>query len=272
MSDVSVGSTVEARIGRTPRSVLRDVFGVYGVNSAGTRRRSLREQLERLRTKPFVRVACVTVNPPGGGSAQYVNQQRDLDNATVTFEQGCGVWVYCAGAASVTSTLLGSNGILDQDDCNAGWLLDFIGIGDHDVSDEEDDLFDLGRSLGARIIGYFVQGAVSGLAGALPTPTVAVDSGCRPSAQASGRSATSLDTSSAVSPMSTTTKTSCSRPRRTSRRTRLSSPRVNVSTHSSVLWSPTRTLNTHQPGQQPALNGISRPSPQEPRRRRRRPL
>lgn len=170
MSDTSVRDTVEAHLGRNATSVLRDVFGVQGVNAAGTRTRSLRKQLSRIENDPFVRVACVTIRPAGTSANAYGNLQRDLDNADDTFFENCGVWIYCVGSVVVQTGDLGINGLLNQDDCNAGWLLDFIGIGDHDVSSEEDLLFDVGRSLGASIVCYFVPGAVSGLAGCAAHP------------------------------------------------------------------------------------------------------
>lgn len=109
-----------------------------------------------------MRVACVTIRPPGSPSVQYANQQRDLDSANDAFEQGCGLWIYCSGSQVVTTGILGTNGMLDQRDCNAGWVLDFIGIGDHEVSNEEDQLFSLGRDLGADIVGYFLpQGSTN---------------------------------------------------------------------------------------------------------------
>jgi hypothetical protein len=45
--------------------------------------------------------------------------------------------------------------MLDQSDCNRE--LPF-GINDHEVSFEEDQLFDLGRDLGANIVCYFLPG------------------------------------------------------------------------------------------------------------------
>ena len=140
-------------LGRSPRSVMRDVLGVYGVNSEGPRRRSLSAQLKKLRSQPFVRVACVTIRPPGASSTPYVNVQRDLDRATDTFEQSCGVRVFCTASIVVNTGILGSNGMLDQSDCKGRG---FLGIGGHDVSAEEDQLFDLGRGLGADIVCYFL--------------------------------------------------------------------------------------------------------------------
>lgn len=170
MANLSVKEVTSGCLDRQPRSVLRDVFGIYGSNSQGARRRSVRQQLERIRNRPFVRVACVTVRPQNSTAGQYANQQRDLDNANDTYLQRCGSWVYCSGSRVATTGILGTNGVLDQRDCNAGWLLDFIGIGDHEVSREERDLFRLGRDLGADVVCYFLSGATSGLAGCAAHP------------------------------------------------------------------------------------------------------
>lgn len=168
MDELSVRQVASDCLGRRPRSLLRDVFGVYGSNP---RQRSLRAQLTRIRTNPFVRVACVTVQPLGSTAGQDANQQRDLDNANDTLIQRCGIWVYCSGSRVIRTNILGANGIFDQRDCNAGWFLDFIGIGDHEVSGEERALFNLGRDLGADVTCYFLpQGATSGSAGCAAHP------------------------------------------------------------------------------------------------------
>lgn len=186
MATVSVRDVTSRCLGRRPRSVLKDVFGVYGRNILGTRARSLRDQLDRIQTKPFVRIACVTIRPPGSTAGQIATLQRDLDAANDTFELRCafeidpvvgeplilpGFWVYCAGARVVRTGILGTNGTFDQRDCNAGWVLDFLGFGDHEVSKEEDDLFSLGRDLGASIVCYYLPGgATSGLRGCAAHP------------------------------------------------------------------------------------------------------
>lgn len=172
MPDISIREVTSSCLGRQPRSLLRDVFGVYGPNTEGVRERSLREQLTRIRDRPFVRVACVTLQPPGGAGTQYANQQRDLDRASDTFEENCGLWIYCSGARVVTTGLLGTNGMLDQRDCNAGGPLDFLGINDHEVSLEERGLFELGRELGADVVCYFLPGGSTspGFAGCAAHP------------------------------------------------------------------------------------------------------
>lgn len=172
MADLSVREVTADCLGRQPEAALRDVFGVYGVNSLATRERSLRSQLTRIRTQPFVRIACVTIQPPGSAGTQYVNQQRDVDAADDTFSQRCGVWIYCSGSQVITTGVLGSNATLDQRDCNAGGPFDFIGINDHEVSGEERRLFDLGRDLGANVVCYFLPGGSTnpGLGGCAAHP------------------------------------------------------------------------------------------------------
>ena len=51
--------------------------------------------------------------------------------------------------------------VLDQDDC--------AGSG-HSVSDEEDELFDLGRNLGADIVAYYINGDTAGFRGCAAHP------------------------------------------------------------------------------------------------------
>jgi hypothetical protein len=70
--------------------------------------------------------------------------QRDLDNANTIYQRECGAWVYCAGFDERDRIELT---FLDQDDCAGGG---------HSVSDDEDELFDLGRDLGANIVCYYI--------------------------------------------------------------------------------------------------------------------
>lgn len=149
-------------------SVREDIMGVYAQDNPQVR--SLLAQLDRIQNYPFVRIALVTVRPTGSSAGVWANLQRDVDNANTVYQNQCGAWVYPVGSRVVTTNILGANGLLDQDDCNAGWLLDFTGIGDHDVSDEEDDLFDLGRDMGADIVAYFINGDVAGFAGCAAHP------------------------------------------------------------------------------------------------------
>lgn len=123
-----------------PLSVLQDFLGVY--NNDNPTNRSLLNRLNLIQNTPFVRVALVTIQ-----GAVNANRQRDLDNANIVYQNEVGVWVYCVGEAVVNDvTLL----VLNQDDCSGS---------DHSVSDEEDDLFDLGRGLGAEIVAYYINGS-----------------------------------------------------------------------------------------------------------------
>jgi hypothetical protein len=157
---VSVREIAEQCLGKTGSLSLKvDIFGVIGNDNPQLR--SLQERLELISTKPFVRVAVVTVvQNPGAGA--YGNLQRDLDAANTVFQTRCGGWVYGAASSVEVTSLLGTNGILDQDDCKGDG---FLGIGGHSVSDEEDDLFDLGRDLGAAIVCYYIAGSTDGSLG-----------------------------------------------------------------------------------------------------------
>jgi hypothetical protein len=138
MPTISVRSVLADCLGRTgDLSILEDAFGVYG-NSNQTR--SLKDQIEWIRFRPFVRVALVTIQ------GATPNLQRDLDNANIVYRNECGAWVYCVGTRTVDRWWLQW---LDQDDCSAAG---------HSVSAEEDELFDLGRDMGADIVGYYIFG------------------------------------------------------------------------------------------------------------------
>lgn len=99
-----------------------------------------------------VRVATVTIQ----GAAP--NIQQDFDNANVTYLGDCG-----ASVQLVASIIVDNPGLLTiaQDDC----LLE-----GHTVSADEDDLFDLGRNLGADIVCYYINGDVAGFAGCAAHP------------------------------------------------------------------------------------------------------
>jgi hypothetical protein len=160
MAGASVKSVAGTCLGRKPPlSLKRDVFGVYGTNN---RRRSLRAQLELIRTRPFVRLGLVTVRPPGSTQGQDPNLQRDLDAANDVWQAQCGTWIYCVGSVVVTTADFGNNVILDQPGCP-------LGVQD-DPTDDEETLFDFGRDLEADAVGYYVGGATNGLLGCAAYP------------------------------------------------------------------------------------------------------
>ncbi|HEX2042645.1 MAG TPA: hypothetical protein VHF24_08400 [Acidimicrobiales bacterium] len=99
-----------------------------------------------------VRVAVVTID---GANA---NLQRDLQAADLVYLTECGVWVDVVATTTVDRPDLL---VLDQTDC----LTD-----DHVVSDEEDELFDLGRDLGADVVAYYIQGDTAGFRGCAAHP------------------------------------------------------------------------------------------------------
>jgi len=138
MPNLSVRPVVANCLGKSGSlSLLEDVFGVYGGN---TQTRSLKTQLDLIQNKPFVRVALVTIQ------GATPNLQRDLDNANIVYQNECGCWMYCVGSVTENQPHLLW---LDQDDCT---------MNGHSVSAEEDELFDLGRNMGADIVCYYING------------------------------------------------------------------------------------------------------------------
>jgi hypothetical protein len=124
-------------------SLKKDVFGVYSNDNPSTR--FLLGQMELIKTKPLVRVAQVTITG-SSTSNPTPTPQLDLDHANEIYQRECGAWVYCTGNISVNRPDLT---ILDQDDC-------LLSVKAHSVSDEEDQLFDLGRDLGAPFVCYYI--------------------------------------------------------------------------------------------------------------------
>jgi len=137
----SVRSAVASRLGKSGvLSLKRDVFGVY--HNDHPQSRSLLGRMELIQTKPLVRVAQLSVL---GGEQAGSKLQLDLDNANSIYQRECdGAWIYCTGSEIVFRLDLA---FLDQDDCL---------LFGHSVSAEEDQLFDLGRDLGANIVGYYI--------------------------------------------------------------------------------------------------------------------
>lgn len=162
MATWSIKSIVSSCLGRTPPlSLKRDVFGVYGVNN---QTRSLKTQLNLIQNRPFLRLALVTIRPIGSTAGQYANLQRDLDAANEVWQSDCNAWIYCVGSITVTTSILGANIILEQNSCPLGVQ--------STPTDEEDDLFDLGRDLGADVVGYYIGGSTNpGLAGCSSYPS-----------------------------------------------------------------------------------------------------
>lgn len=141
MANLSVRSIAGNCLGTSaPISLRRDILCVYGNDNP--QNRSLRQRLNLIQNRPFIRVALVTIQ-----GASNANLQRDLDNANLVYQNECDAWIYCEGSITVNRPALLE---LIQDDCLGS---------DHSVSDEEDELFDLGRNLGADIVGYYINGS-----------------------------------------------------------------------------------------------------------------
>jgi hypothetical protein len=132
-------------------SVREDIMGVYANDNPQTR--SVKAQINLIQNKPFVKVALVTIQ----GATPTL--QRDLDTANEIYQRECDAWIYPVDSITVTrNNLL----VLDQDDCS--------GSG-HSVSDEEDELFDIGRNLGADVVGYYINTSNGGFAGCAAHPS-----------------------------------------------------------------------------------------------------
>jgi hypothetical protein len=138
MMSTSIRNLASNCLDKTGRlSIREDILGVYGNDNPQDR--SVLERINLIQTTPFVKVALVTIQ---GAGPQI---QRDLDNGNAVYQNECDVWIYPTDSITVVN-----NGLLifDQDDCR--------GSG-HSVSDDEDELFDLGRNLGADIVCYYVN-------------------------------------------------------------------------------------------------------------------
>jgi hypothetical protein len=83
---------------------------------------------------------------------------RDIQVANEIWSTECEVFV------DVLATLLVDRPnllVLSQEDCS--------GV-NHVVSDEEDELYSLGRGLGADVVGYYISGTVAGVLGCAAHP------------------------------------------------------------------------------------------------------
>lgn len=134
----SIRNVADSCLDKTGRLSLReDILGVYANDNP--RNRSVLAQMDRIQNMPFVKVALVTIQ----GAAPQI--QRDLDNGNDVYQNECDVWIYPTDSITVNNPGLL---VFEQDDCR--------GSG-HSVSDDEDELFDLGRNLGANVVGYYVN-------------------------------------------------------------------------------------------------------------------
>ena len=131
-------------------SIREDVLGVYANDNPQSR--SLRTRLDLIQNKPFVKVALVTIE---GANPTL---QRDLDTANEIYQRDCDAWVYPVDSVTVDNPGLL---ILSQDDCRSSG---------HSVSSEEDELFDIGRNLGADVVGYYINSSSGGFAGCAAHP------------------------------------------------------------------------------------------------------
>ena len=132
-------------------SIKQDVLGVYGNDNPQSR--SLLERLRLIQTEPFLRLAVVTIRPAGSTQGQYQNLQRDLDVANEVWQRDCDAWIYCVGSVVDNTGVLGANAVLNQNTCPLGEQAN--------PTAEENALFDLGRDLGADVVGYYIAGSTN---------------------------------------------------------------------------------------------------------------
>jgi hypothetical protein len=99
-----------------------------------------------------VRVAVVVID------GANPDPQRDFDSGNLVYLTECGVWINVVSTITVDRPDLL---IIDQTDCLAAG---------HQVSEDEDALFDLGRDLGADIVAYYIQGDTAGFRGCAAHP------------------------------------------------------------------------------------------------------
>lgn len=151
MATKSVRQIMGDCLGKTGTLRLREqAYGVFADDNPQTR--SLKQQLDLMENTPFVRVALVTID------GATPNLQQDLDTGNSIYQTECDAWIYCEGSITVDRPNLL---VLAQDDCSGN---------NHSVSDEEDELFDLGRNQGADIVGYYINSDSGGFRGCAAHP------------------------------------------------------------------------------------------------------
>lgn len=148
----SVRSVAQSCLGKSGTLSLRkDVLGVYA--SDNPRNRSLKARIDLIETTPFVRIAVVEI---AGASSDF---QTHFDTASDLYEDLCNVWIYVQDhIVSSRSDLLQ----LDHKSCTCPNIA---------PSSEVKEIYDLGRSLGAEIVCYYVQSMTNGNRGCAAHPS-----------------------------------------------------------------------------------------------------
>ena len=144
---ISVKSTVASCLDLgAPLSIKKHVLGVLaGHNIGGTpyfQVRSLRQRLDLIRNKPFVKVAVVTVWPDGSDQVAPYGLQEDLDTANAIYQQWCEVWIYFTSLSVIHTDQFGPSVTVDSDSSQP--------------TDDELALHELGGGIQAPVIGYYV--------------------------------------------------------------------------------------------------------------------
>ncbi len=91
----SVKTVAQNCLDKTPTlSIREDILGVYGADNPQSR--SLKERLDLIQNKPFVKVALVTIQ------GAVPTPEIDLDTANEIYQRECDAWIYPVGSVTVT--------------------------------------------------------------------------------------------------------------------------------------------------------------------------
>ena len=143
MATLSVKNVVSDCLDKSaPISIREDLLGVYATDNPQVR--SVKERLDLVQTVQFVRIALVTIQ----GAAPTL--QRDLDNTNIVLQNECDVWLYPVESITVDRPDLL---VLNQNSCPLGVQ--------SNPTDEEDELFDLGRQFDTDLVAYYIQNGPS---------------------------------------------------------------------------------------------------------------
>jgi hypothetical protein len=98
-------------------SMLEDVHGFYrGGFGPSVILLSLRDQLTRISTKPFVKVAMFHVWPKGTADDITFRAHVDMRRASEVYETECGVWIYVTSASPIYTDRFGPDVTIEFDD------------------------------------------------------------------------------------------------------------------------------------------------------------
>jgi hypothetical protein len=147
---LSVRSLAQSCLSKSvPLSVIPDVHGVYkGGIPTSPNPLSLRQQLRLISSKPFIRLAMFHVWPASSSERVTPLAHYDMRDASNFFLGQCGVWLFVTSVEAIHTDRFGPQVTINT---KSG-----------ELSQDEKDLFALGRNAGADIIGFYVGDAKVG--------------------------------------------------------------------------------------------------------------